>query len=35
MLRLGHTKIAKEKFYGAQKRINIWDVILIIYSFQN
>ena len=27
MLRFGKTKVAKEKFYGAKKRLtNIWDV---------
>ena len=26
MLRFGKTKVAKEKFYGAKKTINIWDV---------
>ena len=25
MLRFGETKIAKEKFYGAKKPLNIWD----------
>ena len=26
MLRFGETKIAKEKFYGAKKPLNTWDV---------
>ena len=26
MLRFGETKVAKEKFCGAKKPINIWDV---------
>ena len=26
MLRFGETKIAKEKFYGAKKPLNSWDV---------
>ena len=26
MLRLGETRVAKEKFYGTKKTINIWDV---------
>ena len=25
MLRFGKTKVATEKFYGANKTINIWD----------
>ena len=28
MLRFGETKGAKEKFYGAKKSVNIWDVII-------
>ena len=27
MLRFGEIRVAKEKFYGAKKPINIWDVI--------
>ena len=26
MFRFGKTKVAKEKYYGAKKPINIWDV---------
>ena len=30
MLRFGETKVAKEKFCGAKKPINIWDVNVAI-----
>ena len=35
MVRFGEKEIAKEKFYGAKKFINIWDVNLIISLSKN
>ena len=33
MLRLGKTKLTKEKFYDAKRPMNIWDVNVVHYSY--